>query len=89
LYRDQEKSSLNNSAEHLRLRESGLTPIECCRMFVIQGLINLGPCASRDEHRTGLWLVMVSDRKAGGSWFMQFFFPLAKRKDWKKSVYGE
>lgn len=29
--KDQEKASLNSCAEHLRLRDSGLTPIECCR----------------------------------------------------------
>jgi len=33
---------------------------------VIQGLICLGPCASRDEPRTWLWLVMGSDKRMGG-----------------------
>jgi len=71
---------------------------------VIQGLICLGPCASRDEPRTWLWLVMGSDQRMGGGLSLapgvvQFFFPcscfffdflsLGIRRDWKKSVYGE
>lgn len=71
---------------------------------MIQGLVFLGPLASRDEPRTGLWLVMGSEGSLGGSLSLvsgsravflslpllfELFFPLAKRKDWKKSVYGE
>lgn len=57
---------------------------------MIQGLICLGPCASRDDPRTGLWLFMGSDRRVGGglslapgsrpvflslSLLFEFFFP--------------
>lgn len=37
---------------------------------MIQGLICLGPKASRDDPRTGLWLVMGSDREVLGSLFL-------------------
>jgi len=71
---------------------------------VIQGLIFLGPCASRDEPRTWLWMVMGSDQRMGGglslapgssaiflSVLLLFFdfLSLGIRRDWKISVYGE